>query len=209
MRRGRLLVAALLAGSAVLSAAQAWLRWHATCPVGGDWDAAVCVRRQDHAYDAVPAAAPWHADPAWSVLGGLALVLLAVAVVLLPLAVPVRRWQRNALVLPVAAAVVVGLAAILSGLADRLVEVPAHSVAFYLTLLTLPLALLLLLPGRALLVSALLLSTPLLQAVLVVRLLVPYSSHDTAPWSEAAVVPTLALAVVALWRAGQAGDGPG
>ena len=148
-------------------------------------------------------------EPSWALLGGAAWVLLAVTVVLLPTALPARRWQRVSLAVAAAGPLVMGATAVLAGLLDRYVEVPLHAVAVYLTVLTLPLTLLLMLarpsavdapggPRRGVVLVGLVLATPLPQVLVVARILVPYSSFDTAPWSDAAIVPCLLVAAIAL-----------
>jgi len=202
-------VAATLVASAALALLAAWLRWASVCPIGGDWSGTACQRRQDHRFDAVPVTTPWDVEPSWALLGGAAWVLLAVAVVLLPTALPARRWQRVSLAVAALGPLVMGATAVLAGALDRYVEVPLHAVAVYLTVLTLPLTLLLMLarptadqapggPRRGLAILALVLATPLPQVLVVAPLLVPYRSYDTAQWSDVALVPCLLLAAVAL-----------
>ncbi|MEO6512629.1 MAG: hypothetical protein ABIO16_16640 [Nocardioides sp.] len=212
-RSGPVLVAVLLVSSAALTWTSAWLRWQSVCPIGGDWNSDACLVRQEHAFDSVPVSEPWQADPSWSLWGGLGMTLLAMAVLLLPLALSTHRWQRAALVLPALSLGIVGVTATLSGLQERVVDVPAHPLAIYLILLPLPVALLLMLrrPGpmstggqlRGLVVTSLVLATPLAQALLVAPVLILYSSYDTAPWTEAAVVPCLLAAAAGLrpWSA--------
>ena len=198
-------MSALLIGAAFLAGAGAWLRWASVCPVGRDWETAACLTRQDHRFDALPVTAPWDADPSWSLLAGAGLVVFAIALLLLPWSLPARRWQRVTLSVAAAAVLVEGAAAALSGLLGRVVEVPAHALVGYLYVLALPVALLLMIPGpasggprRGLVLTALVLTTPLPQALFVSRLLVPYGSYDTAPWSDAAVVPCLVVAALAM-----------
>jgi hypothetical protein len=208
-RSASVLVSLLLVGAAVLVAVASGLRWASVCPIGGDWEAAACQTRQDHRFDMLPVAAPWDADPTWSLLAGLGLVLLGVALLLLPRVLPARRWQRSALAVATVGLLVEGSAAALSGVLSRVVEVPLHGLVVYLWVLALPVALLLMLPGpasggprRGLVLGALVLATPLPQVLLVSRLLVPYASYDATPWSEASVVPCLLVAALAIrpWR---------
>jgi hypothetical protein len=122
--------------------------------------------------------------------------LLAMALLLLPSALPARRWQRSALLMATAGVLVEGTTTAFSGLLGRVVEVPGHALVIYLWVLALPVALLLMIPGpttgvarRGLVLGALVLATPLAQVLVVSQLLVPYASYDTAPWSDAAVTP--------------------
>jgi hypothetical protein len=203
------LVSLLLVGAAVLVAAASWLRWASVCPIGRDWGTAACQTRQDHRFDMLPVTPPWDADPTWSLLAGLGLVLLGMALLLLPRVLPARRWQRSALVVATIGLLVEGSAAALSGVLGRVVEVPVHALVVYLWVLALPVALLLMIPGpavagprRGLVLAALVLATPLPQVLFVSRFLVPYTSYDTAPWSDATVVPCLLVAALAIrpWR---------
>jgi hypothetical protein len=208
-RSASVLVSLLLVGAAVLVTVASWLRWASGCPIGGDWGAVACQTRQDHRFDTLPVAEPWDADPTWSLLAGLGLVLLGVALLLLPRVLPARRWQRSALAVATTGLLVEGSAAALSGILGRVVEVPLHALVVYLWVLALPVALLLMVPGpaggaprRGLVLGALVLATPLPQVLVVSRFLVPYASYDTTPWSEATVVPCLLVAAVAIrpWR---------
>ena len=107
----------------------------------------------------------------------------------------------------------VGSTTALAGAQGRIVELPALSFFLFLWAFALPVALFLLLwrphadsprrgARRAAVVWLLALTTPLLHDMFVSQLLIPYTSHDTAPWSEAAVAPLLLVAAVLLqpWR---------
>jgi hypothetical protein len=55
--------------------------------------------------------------------------LLAMALLLLPSALPARRWQRSALLMATAGVLVEGTTTAFSGLLGRVVEVPVRAVA--------------------------------------------------------------------------------
>jgi hypothetical protein len=214
----------LLVGSAVLVVAGAWQRWAADCPLGGQWNSHACEMQQNHEHDAIVPSLPWEADHSSAVLIGLGYVLLPCALMLLPAAFAMRArpWQWAAVVVTASGMLVVGAVTALSGLHGRVVEVPAVGLALFVSAFGLPAALFLLMwrphsdspplgPRRASVVWLLALTTPLLHLMLPARLFILYSSHDTAPWTEAAIAPLLLAAAVALkpWRAAPRRGGEG
>lgn len=214
-RTAPIAMALLLIGSAVLVILGSSQRWGADCPFGANWDSRACGLRQSDVFDAFPEA-PWEADPGYAVLLGLSQVVLAWALVLVPAALRLgaRPWQWAAVVAASLGAFVVGTVTAVSGMVDRAVDVPGFGLGLFLWAFGMPAALFLLmwrpfadsppLGGRRMLVLWLLVfTTPLLHFMFVAPLVVPYSSYDTAPWSEAAIAPLLLAAAVALkpWRA--------
>ena len=162
------------------------------------------------------AEAPWEADPGYAVLLGLSQVVLACALVLVPAALRLaaRPWQWAAVVAASAGAFVVGTVTAVSGLVDRAVDVPVFGSRALLVgrrdagrVVPADVAAPRRLPtaGRPTDAGALAAGVHHSAAALlfVSRLLIPYASYDTAPWSEAAIAPLLLAAASALkpWRA--------
>ena len=209
------LTSLLLVASAVLVVGGAWQRWAAVCPVGGDWETRACLLRQNHEAGSVLPSAPWEGVHSSALLLGLGYVVLACALLLLPaaFAMQARPWQVAAVAVTTSSVLVVGSATALSGLQGQIVEFPALRYFVFLWVFALPAALFLLIwrphadsprlgARRVLVVSLLVFTTPLLHYLFVSRILIPYASHDTSPWSEAAIAPLLLAAAVALgpWR---------
>jgi hypothetical protein len=204
----------LLLASAVLTVAGASQRWAAACPIGGDWNSEECVTQQNHEYDALLPAEPWMGDHTAALLIGLGYVLLGCALLLLPaaFAMGARPWQSAAVLISAAGLLAMGISAAQSGRQGRVIE--TSGLILFLAAVVLPAALFLLMwrpfadspplgSRRAAVVWLLVLATPLLHYLVVVRLLILYTSHDTAPWTEAAIVPLLLASAVLLkpWRA--------
>src|SRR5688572_7641692 len=79
----RAVVAALLVCAGALCVAAAAQRWWPACKPG-DFDAVACIERQDHLYDYVAPTAPWVPIGDAAQFAGVALVLLALGLALLP-----------------------------------------------------------------------------------------------------------------------------
>ncbi|MDH2416222.1 hypothetical protein [Nocardioides sp. CER19] len=203
----------LLTASASATFAAAWQRWWPACH-RGRFDVARCVRLQDHEYDYLVPSDPWTPVGGAAELGGIGLILLAGAALLLPLALvpPSHRVLRSLVALvPAASLALVRAQTFLSGRAGHVVGVPFLPWAVAVWLLAWPFALtmwagaqLLRQPGgrsRGDLASALLVAgaTPLPTLLILGPAAASYSSYDTAPWSEAVTAPLLLLAAATLW----------
>lgn len=119
LRLLRLVVAVVLGASGALMWAASWQRWAGSCA-----GAEACGLRQDHLYDFLPPAAPWAPAGSAALLGGLSLLVLALAFPLLPWALTGRRPGPVSVVVLVAselALVAVGVATLRSGLAGAVV----------------------------------------------------------------------------------------
>lgn len=206
-------VPALLAASGLVSIAAARERWWPACGQGG-FDTRACLSLQDHQHDLVPFGEPWQPVGGSAEIYGLALLLLAVAVALLPLPLFGRRpgaatWALS--VMMSLSVLVVAASTWLSGRADEVVTPPALGPAAWFWLVGWPIALsvwVVLTPGqgrphivwRPVALALLMMSTPLAQ-MLLAPMLVDYTSHDTAPWSEAVSGSFLVGAGIAVWLA--------
>lgn len=187
----------LLATSGVLTVAAATQRWWLACGIGA-FDTAACLRLQDHAYDYTSPRVPWVPVGAAAELQGMALLLLAAAVLMIPGVLGGRRPGR---VVTVAAAVmsagiaVVAVATWLSGREGQVVTVPRPWLPAMLWILGLP-ALVMVLAvsagrappgvwvGRWAVVACVSAGNPFGQ-LFVAPLVFGYTSHDTTPWAEA------------------------
>ena len=209
----RAATSALLAAAGVLLALSERARWWPACR-WGDLDAATCGRRQDHRFDQIVPAQPWTRLGEASLLAGLALVALGLAVALL---LPLlsgrhdrgRRWLPG--LVPAAGAVGAGAATLLAYATGDAVGGPLPGLAVYVWALTVPVALVvagLRADGgdrtrrapRWLVVGLVCTSTPLVQH-LVAPVLVPYRSADTTPWTWAVSGVLLVVAAWAVWPA--------
>lgn len=211
----RITVAVALAGSATLTYAAAWQRWWPACPRGG-FDSDACMRLQSHEYDFQLPTDPWVPVGQAAELYGGALLALAVAALLLPAVLrPDRsttdggRWRVFATlvaVVPAASLALLGVYTLRSGQAGELVSMPGTVLVFVVWCLAWPACLTVLAaaapgvrPRRALPVAVLLgFATPIPAALLFGPVFAGYVSYDTAPWSEAASVPLLLAAAVAV-----------
>lgn len=216
-RTAQVATSLLLLASAVLLFLGAQHRWAVACPLGGNWSSEACLMQQNHENALVLPSVPWTGDHTAALLVGLGYVLLAGALLLLPaaFAMGARPWQWAAMALGSASVLALGTATAQSGAWGRVVETPG--LVLFGSAVVMPAALFLLLwrphadspplgVRRSTVVSLLALSTPLLHLFVVSRLLILYSSHDLAPWTEAAIVPLLLAAAVLLkpWRAATA-----
>ena len=124
---------ALLAAGGLLIAAS-WQRWYPAC-----WGDGIvsdgCSRLEAHEYDFwMPSGEPWYPLGNAAELAGLAMLLLAVAVVGLPWALAGRMPGRLSLAATAVAAVsvgVLGVQSLWSGLAGEVVEIPLLALAGY------------------------------------------------------------------------------
>jgi hypothetical protein len=209
LRVTRVLTALLLVASAALSFAAAWQRWGGVCRFGGDVDDPTCSPWQDHRFDALWPSEPWQPIGSMAQLLGLATVLLAVALVLVPTALGRRltAWQRVSLVIGSLCLLLLGSTTLASGIAGHAVELPGATAFGLVAAFGLPVFIVLALFTRGaqgsraglrggLVTWMLVLATPYFQVVLAP--LAGGSSYDTSPWSEAVTVPFLLVAAVAL-----------
>ena len=118
LRLSRVWAGLALVCSGVLLYAASWQRW-ATGPCGDGGTASACELRQDHRFDFLPPADPWEPVGRAAELGGLSLLVLALAVPVLPWALAGRRpgvVTAVAVVAAEAALVSVAVGAVRSGL---------------------------------------------------------------------------------------------
>lgn len=202
----RVVTAALLVGSGVLSYAGSRERWGGVC---GDWEAPACLRVQDHRYDYLAPSAPWTPLGDAAQYAGVALLLLAAAFLVLP---ALLFRGRPVVTLAVGAATSLGILVVAwstwqSGVTGRPVETRWLPPAGLWWALAWPLACLVLAlqprrtsprrgrGWRIAVVTALLMASPIPMAMLSVG---PY---DSAPWYEALGGGLVLLAGCALWPA--------
>ena len=217
MRGPRPLVAltsGLLLTAAGLHVLAAWQRWGGSCSLGGD-ESAECMRRSDHLYDAVLPSDPWQPIGTIAELLGLAMLMIAVALALVPAALGRRTtgFTRPVLGLAVLIEASVGAITLVAGIAGRpVVELPTAAPVFLVYFLALPILI-----GMALLIPdgddrpaglrgglvgwMLICTTPLIQFMVGVN--VAGDFVDTFPWYEAMVVPFLVVAAVAILARGR------
>ena len=125
----------LLAGAGTLQVAASAQRWWPACRPG-DFETAACLRLQSHTYDFVVPSAPWVPVGHASVLAGLSLLLLGLAVTGLPLLLrpgrrPVLAWLLCAVL--GLSQLLAGVSTVASGLLGRAVgELGTPFVAFVL-----------------------------------------------------------------------------
>lgn len=219
-RAWALLASALLALSGALTIAASAQRWWPGCRLG-QFDSASCFPLQDNAYDLLPAA-PWIPVGIASELYGVALLVLAVAVLLMPLALMGRRpgpAVGTAAVMVAACLGTFGFFSVLSGLAGRVVAAPGplEGIAVFGWILGLPVFVLAAsfsvgtapadeplreltgrqVGGRLVLTACLAASNPL-GGLLLAPLFLGYTSHDATPWSEAVAGVLLIIGAAAL-----------
>ena len=205
LRMIRLWVAVVLAASGALMVAASWQRWAGSCS-----GVEACASRQDHLFDFLPPAEPWEQAGSAAQLGGMSLLVFALALPLLPWALTGRRpgpFSAIALLASELALVAVAVSTLRSGLSGVVVAptLGAWSVAVWL--IGPPVLL-----GRFA-VSArgwarassvlLIMATPLVASVTYA-----IGEYDTRPWWEAVsgsitVAAALCLLVAAVRRAGR------
>ena len=213
---GRVLASVLLVSAAVMFVVAAAQRWWPACG-RGMFDTDACLRLQDHAFDYLFASDPWTPLGHAAQYAGVAFLLLAGAAAVLPFLL-VRRplWlQVPAAVLGAAALAVIGASAWTSGQTGRPQQGDALDAAGLVWTIAVPGALgvwsMIDLtrepwPGerhlrwRGALTATLVASTPLPQVLLLGPAIVGYSSHDTSPWSDAALAVPLAVAALLVWK---------
>ena len=200
LRHIRTVTALLLVGSAVLSFAAAWQRWGGFCGVGMD-ESPDCLARQDGRFDAIGSMPQ---------LQGLASVLLAAAVVLMPYALGRRSsaWHLVPLVIGALTLLLAGLGAL------------PGTLGFFTHYLLLPVLLILAVctpdadgrrvgPRGGFVAWMLVCATPVGQLFFA-----PWvgggTAIDTSPWTEAVVAPFLVAAAIALrpWRTQRSSSRP-
>jgi hypothetical protein len=124
---------ALLAAGALLHAA-AWQRWAGACPFPGGPDTRACDVRQDHLYDFLVVADPWQPVGTAAEQAGVALLLVAFALLLAPWGFLVRpgRYPTVALLVVALTYAGVGTATLRSGLSGEVVDPLLGNAAFSL-----------------------------------------------------------------------------
>jgi hypothetical protein len=206
-------VAALLALAGALWVAAAVQRWWPACP-RSDFDSAACIELQDHLYDYVAPTAPWVPVGNAAELAGVAMVVLAFGVAVLPwLWEPVRPLACLAVAVPAVAVLLVGVWTWRAGLTHEVVGgavLPAILVwSFVLPLALSAAAVATSRDGRTpqrtrrwRVAAAVFLSlaTPLAE-VMFGPLLLGYMSHDSTPWTEIMTGTLLVAAAGAVWPA--------
>ena len=137
----RVWVATTLMASGGLLYAASWQRWAGACPWRGDQETQRCETRMDHLYDFLPPLEPWMPAGVAAQLAGASLLVLAVAVLPLPLALTGRKpglASAGALLATVLILISVGLAALRSGLKGAVVSPAAPDITIWLWLLAPP-----------------------------------------------------------------------
>ena len=133
MRWTRVVVGGLLVVSGALMYAASWQRWASACPFDGIRDTRACELRQDHLYEFVAPSDPWTPIGTSAQLAGWSLLLLAAALLVLPLALTGGRVAVGWLLAAAATAVAfadIGQATLRSGLLGRAVPALTIDVAF-------------------------------------------------------------------------------
>ena len=206
----------LLLSAAAVYVAAAAQRWWPSCR-RGSFDTVACLRLQDHEFDYLFVSEPWTPVGQAAQYAGVALLLLAAAAAVLPFVLVRRplRLQVPAALIGAAAFVVAGVDAWTAGVTGQ-VQPASGAVAVasvvWVVLLPAGLAVWSLIdltrepgPGvrgtrwRGALTAALVAATPVPQVVLG-PMTVGYVSHDTSPWSDAAMAVPLAVAAVLVWK---------
>jgi hypothetical protein len=199
-------VATLLVGSGVMSVAASRERWSPAC---GSWEALACLKVQDHRYDYLPPLAPWSPIGEAAHYAAVSELLLALAVLVLPVLL-FRGW----LILTLAVGAVASVSLLLvaastwaSAQAGHAVATPLLAPALAVLAVGWPLALMVLVllprrtpdrPGRGwrvLVLLALVLASPVPQAF------VSIGPYDSAPWTDVSAGCLVVLAGCALWPA--------
>ncbi len=210
---GTVAVSALLVGSGTLEVAAARERWWPACPLGG-FDAPACVRLQSHEFDFLTPADPWIPLGQAATLGGLSLLLLALAMGILPwlLAAQSRSVTAAASLLMGLGALQNGIVTLRSGQVGRPVLGAVLGPAGWCLLLGLLLMFVVASTpepgdeprpgiGWPLTLVGLLASSILLVQLLIAPIVLAYTSYDTTPWTEAVDGAVLLLAALAVWPA--------
>ena len=124
---------ALLASGALLHAAS-WQRWAGACPFPGGPDTRACDVRQDHLYDFLVVADPWQPVGTAAEQAGIALLLVAFALLLAPWGFLVRpgRYHTVALLFVALTYAGVGTATLRSGVSGEVVDPLLGNAAFSL-----------------------------------------------------------------------------
>lgn len=207
----------LLATAGVLMVAAAAQRWWPACAWGA-FDSGACPARQADAYDFVLPLDPTVALGAATQLHGVALLVLAAAVPLLPAVLtgrPVGWALRLAAVAVSLGVVVTGVVSWHAGRVGEVVSAPGTGLAGALWVLGLPCLALALgavaEPARRrvdvarwAVVGFLVGSNPVATTLFLAPLLLGYASYDTTPWTEAVSGVFLVAAAICLvpatWR---------
>ena len=197
---------ALLVVAGALYVLGAWERWGDVCSFGPD-DSSACVLRGDGRFDPV-LPDTWVQVGSASQLIGLAMLLIAVALALTPVALGRRTTGFTAAVLAMAVLIQgsAGALTLVSGVRGEGVDFPQTAMFFsYALLLPILIGLALLIPDgddrraglRGGLVGWMLIgTTPMLQ--LIVAPAIGGVAVDSSPWHEVMVAPFLVVAAAAL-----------
>lgn len=195
----------LLLASAGMFVAASAQRWWPACR-RGEFDTDACLRLQGHVHDHVHVSEPWVPVGSATTYPGVALFLLAGAVAVLPfvLAAGVPRLQVPVAVVAAGSIAVLGVHAWTSGTTGRVAPITVDPLAWGVWALVLPPLLIVWARWQrggwaAATAAALVVSTPV-PALLLGMVALGYTSHDTAPWSDAVVAVPLAAAAVLLWK---------
>lgn len=209
-------VSAMLLSSGLLMVAASAERWWPACKPGA-FDTDACLTLQDHLYDFVTVGEPWRSIGSAAQLAGASMLLLAAAMAVLPSMLSRKprllTWIPGILI--AAGFALTGAQALLSGIADEVVEW-SNPLVSTLTLVAYlwPVwgaAWWLIAVGGANwrprngwqygLAVTLILSTPVPLYIFVAPAVVNYVSHDTAPWTEAVGGWLLVVAAALVWPA--------
>ena len=215
----RAAVAASIVLAGALSVAAAAQRWWPACK--GDFDARGCLERQDHLYDYVAPTAPWVPVGSAAQLAGVAMVLVAVGVALLPwLWLPRRPLVCLAVAVPAFAVLLIGGKTWGAGLGHEAAAVGVVP-ALLVWSFGLPLALAMAAATssddhtarrttqwRVVVTVLIAMSTPLAE-VIFAPMLLGYMSHDSTPWAGAVTGVLLVAAGCSVWPATSGPQRPG
>lgn len=192
----------LLILSGVLTVRAAYDRWWPACQLG-NYDTTACFDLQDHLYDYLPPVADWEPTGASAQWQGVAMLLLAAALIfLMPTlgrGTTVRTCLQIGLVAVALSITYLGIVGITAGLRGEVPRLPFVGGALGMWALGGPIVF-----GAVASIDSLfdtgasrprdhrrttwvlmMLATPLLFLIFVEPFFVFYTSHDTAPWSEA------------------------
>lgn len=213
----RALTAVLLLGAGALLHAASWQRWAEACPVLSPRDPAACDAVQSHLHDFLVVGEPWAPVGNAAELAGIALLLVAAALLLVPWTLDGRASLPTAgglgvlFVVSAIAYADAGLGALRSGLAGAVVEPPLGGPwgALWILVPAPALVWLAVRAARWVRASAVLLALASPMVMFFTYALGPY---DAAPWHEAICGDLTALAGLCLLVAavrGRAGDRAG
>lgn len=199
----RVAAALLLLGAGGLLHAASWQRWAEACPVLSPRDPAACDLVQSHLYDFLVVGEPWAPVGNAAELAGIALLLVAAALLLVPWTLDARASLPTVgglvalLTVSAIAYADAGLGALRSGLAGSVVEAPLGGPwgALWILVPAPALVWLAVSAARWVRAAAVLLALASPMVMFFTYALGPY---DAAPWYEAICGDLTALAGVCL-----------